>query len=108
MPHFSYSLFLFLLLSFCSIYRKSTRLNSSHLGISYAVFFFNKNSLLFFLSLFLLSPLHLIFLLFPYTTLFRSKNLNQTIILISLFYYLFIYYSLFSFLLSLFCFIHNC
>src|SRR5262245_16917678 len=39
-----------------SLDRKSTRLNSSHLGISYAVFCF--------------LPLHLS--LFPYTTLFRS------------------------------------
>src|SRR5262245_10994692 len=43
-----------------SIDRKSTRLNSSHLGISYAVFCLRR-----------LSPC---FTLFPYTTLFRSRR----------------------------------
>src|SRR5439155_817826 len=52
--------------------RKSTRLNSSHVAISYAVFCLKKNTD---------TPLHFLFLtlrrpprspLFPYTTLFRS------------------------------------
>src|SRR5437868_5735276 len=59
--------------------RKSTRLNSSHVSISYAVFCLKKKRyhlifilsfLSFFFFLMLRHPLR--FTLFPYTTLFRS------------------------------------
>src|SRR5437762_2224586 len=51
--------------------RKSTRLNSSHRCISYAVFCLTKKSLNTFLRLLLRrSPTST---LFPYTTLFRSR-----------------------------------
>src|SRR5699024_3394106 len=60
--------------------RKSTRLNSSHVSISYAVFCLKKKKAVYFTCLlsfldlllsFILPPL--ISTLFPYTTLFRSR-----------------------------------
>src|ERR1035441_7075475 len=52
--------------------RKSTRLNSSHLGISYAVFCLKKNKIYEFLFLMIRLPPRST--LFPYTTLFRSEG----------------------------------
>src|SRR5699024_4734987 len=51
--------------------RKSTRLNSSHVSISYAVFCLKKNTISY--SLFFSTPTHPRCTLFPYTTLFRSS-----------------------------------
>src|SRR5699024_4277628 len=60
-----------------NIDRKSTRLNSSHVSISYAVFCLKKKTKHYYgisFSPSLLSPIpcHLFFILVPYTTLFRS------------------------------------
>src|SRR5262245_45668990 len=62
--------------------RKSTRLNSSHLGISYAVFCLKKKknervALDTLLSLYMLRPPPTS-TLFPYTTLFRSRFRHAT------------------------------
>src|SRR2546421_370636 len=55
--------------------RKSTRLNSSHDQISYAVFCLKKIRYLFFFFLMIRRPPRST--LFPYTTLFRSRNLGH-------------------------------
>src|ERR1039458_7812367 len=52
--------------------RKSTRLNSSHLGISYAVFCLKKNTPIGMAFFFLMIRRPPRSTLFPYTTLFRS------------------------------------
>src|SRR3954449_11825120 len=73
------------LLEFRRVDRKSTRLNSSHTLISYAVFCFKKNTTLiislFFFFLMIRRPPRST--LFPYTTLFRSTRLNSSHTLIS-------------------------
>src|SRR5574337_867842 len=53
--------------------RKSTRLNSSHHSISYAVFCLKKKKFFFFFFLMIRRPPRST--LFPYTTLFRSSRL---------------------------------
>src|SRR5256885_2110314 len=53
--------------------RKSTRLNSSHLVISYAVFCLKKKTSLYFFFFFLMIRRPPRSTLFPYTTLFRSR-----------------------------------
>src|SRR3712207_5113494 len=69
--------------------RKSTRLNSSHANISYAVFCLKKKNIIYIVTYYMTKVLHLYLVfffflmirrpprstLFPYTTLFRSIQL---------------------------------